>query len=71
MFEQRPAFVARKNPGSGWEVDILWPDGETEAIKGFMTEHDAVKWIAEHSKAWQGNTNDKAPQAPRPEPGRL
>ena len=71
MFEQRPAFVARKNPGSGWGVDILWPDGETEAIKGFITEHDAVKWIAEHSKAWQGNTNDKAPQAPRPEPGRL
>ena len=71
MFELRPAFVARKNPGSDWGVDILWPDGETEAIKGFITEHDAVKWIAEHSKAWQGNTNDKAPQAPRPEPGRL
>jgi hypothetical protein len=49
MSEQRPTFVARKNPGSGWGVDILWPDGETEVIKGFITEHDAVKWIAEHS----------------------
>jgi len=43
MFEQLPTFVARKNPGSGWGVDILWPDGETEVIKGFITEHDAAK----------------------------
>ena len=48
MSEQRPTFVARKNPGSGWGVDILWSDGETEVIKGFITEHDAVKWISEH-----------------------
>ena len=32
-------------------VDILWPDGETEVVKGFITEHDAAKWIAEHSHA--------------------
>jgi hypothetical protein len=62
--EQRPTFAARKNPGSGWGVDILWPDGETEVIKGFITEHDAAKWITEHSRALQGNTNDKSPQAP-------
>jgi hypothetical protein len=62
MFEQRPTFVARKNPGSGWGVDILWPDGETEAVKGFATEHDAVKWIAEHSEGRHGNANDKSPQ---------
>jgi hypothetical protein len=46
MSEHRPTFVARKNPRSGWVVDILWLDGETEVIKGFITEHDAVKWIA-------------------------
>jgi hypothetical protein len=56
--------VARKNPGSGWGVDILWPDGETEVIKGFITEHDAARWIAEHSGAWQVNTNDKSPHTP-------
>src|SRR6476620_3202434 len=29
-------FVARKgNPGFGWVVDVLWPDGETEVVKGF------------------------------------
>ena len=43
--------MARKNPGTGWRVDILWPDGETEVVKGFITEHDAAKWIAEHSQA--------------------
>ena len=64
MFEQRPTFMARKNPGTGWGIDILWPDGETEVIKGFITEHDAVICIAEHSKAWQENTNNKSPQTP-------
>jgi hypothetical protein len=63
MLEQRPTFGARKNPGFGWGVDILWPDGETEVVKGFITEHDAAKWITEHSKAWPGNTNDP-PQTP-------
>jgi hypothetical protein len=57
MPEQRPTFVARKNPGSGWAVDVLWPDGETEVIKGFVTEHDAAKWIAERSEAPQKNNN--------------
>jgi hypothetical protein len=54
--EHRPTFVARKNPGFGWVVDVLWPDGETEVIKGFITEHDAANWIAEHSRALQGKT---------------
>jgi hypothetical protein len=63
MFEQRPTFMARKNPGTGWGIDVLWPDGETEVIKGFITEHDAAKWIAEHSNGWQENTNSNSPQA--------
>jgi hypothetical protein len=63
MFEHRPTFMPRKNPGTGWGVDILWPDGETEVIKGFVTEYDALKWITEHehSQAWQGNANQKQP----------
>ena len=52
------AIVARKNLGSGWGVDILWPDGETEVIKGFVTEYDAAKWIAEHSEAWREADRD-------------
>jgi hypothetical protein len=67
MFEQRPTFGARKNPGSGWEVDILWPDGETEVIKGFIAEYDAVKWIAdhEHSKARPEIRMTNHPRRPR------
>jgi hypothetical protein len=64
MFEQRPTFLARKNPGIGWGIDILWPDGETEVIKGFLTEHDAGKWISEHCAASQGNANDEPSQTP-------
>jgi hypothetical protein len=57
MTEQLPAFMACKNPGTGWRIDILWPDGETEVIKGFVTEHDAAKWISEHSTTWQENAD--------------
>ena len=65
MIEQRPIFMPRKNPGTGWGVDILWPDGETEVIKGFITEYDAVKWITEYEhSAQQGNTNQKPRQTP-------
>jgi hypothetical protein len=53
MFEQQPVFIARKNPGTGWGVDIQWPDGEMESIKDFITEWDAAKWIAEYSNAWR------------------
>ena len=55
MSEDRPVFVARKNPGLGWVVDVLWPDGETEVIKGFTAELQATEWIAKHSKDWHEN----------------
>jgi hypothetical protein len=55
MSEYRPIFVARKNPGLGWVVDILWPDGETEVIKAFTTEKQAAEWVAKHSETWHEN----------------
>jgi hypothetical protein len=65
MLEQQPTFMPRKNPGTGWGVDILWPDGETEVIKGFITEYDAVKWITEYERsARRRDTNQKPPQTP-------
>ncbi|MCP1972084.1 hypothetical protein J2R87_005824 [Bradyrhizobium elkanii] len=51
--------MASKNPGFGWRIDILWADGETEVIKGFVTEHDATKWISEHSLTYQQNTSQQ------------
>jgi len=59
MSEQPPTFVARKNPGSGWGVDILWPDGETEVVKGFATDKQAAEWIAKHSEDRVGNTGNR------------
>jgi hypothetical protein len=37
-------------------VDVLWPDGETEVVKGFATEKQAAEWIAKHSEDRVGNT---------------
>ena len=34
-------------------VDV-WPDGETEVVKGFATEQQAAEWIAKRSEGWQG-----------------
>jgi hypothetical protein len=48
----------KRCPSSDWGVDILWPDGEAEVIKGFVKEYDAVKWIAEHSEAWREADRD-------------
>ena len=57
--ECRPTLIARKgNPEFGWVVDLLWPDGETEVIKGFATEHETFEWIIQHSKGLQGNRED-------------
>jgi hypothetical protein len=33
-------------------VDVLWPDGETEVVKGFAIEQQAAEWIAKHSEDW-------------------
>ena len=55
--ESQPTLMARKgNPGFGWVVDVLWPDGETEVIKGFAAEHETVEWINQHSKGLQGKS---------------
>jgi hypothetical protein len=50
MSECRPTMIARKGPGFGWVIDVLWSDGETEVIKGFATEHETVEWVNQHSK---------------------
>jgi hypothetical protein len=54
MSEHRPTFVVRRNPGFGWVINVLWPDGE-EVIKGFANEKEAAEWVAKHSESWQEN----------------
>src|SRR6202163_3696693 len=68
MSEYRPAFVARKgNPGFGWVVDVLWPDGETEVVKGFATEKQAAEGIPKNSQEGWGNA-EGPPKTRRREP---
>ena len=67
MSEYRPAFVARKgNPGFGWVVDVLWPDGETEVVKGFATEQQAAEWIANELGLKARNDNPSGAYGPLP-----
>jgi hypothetical protein len=47
--------VRERAPGLGWFIDILWPDGETEVIKGFTTKQQAAEWAGKHSENWREN----------------
>ena len=42
-----PSQRGKATPDSVWVVDVLWPDGDTEVVKGFATEKAAAEWIAE------------------------
>ena len=64
MFEHDQLSWLGKIPELAGGSIFYGPMGETEAIKGFITEHDAVKWIAEYSKAWQRITDDKPSETP-------
>jgi hypothetical protein len=64
MVEQIPTFAARKNPGTGWGIDIPWPDGETEVVKGFITEHDVVKLLSIQGRGSEARTTSH-PKRPR------
>ena len=62
MSEHRPTFVARKNPGFGWVVDVLWPEQSPRASVAhqrllFTAEKtciDCHKGIAHHLPDMRG-----------------
>ncbi len=58
MTESRPTFTPRKKaaPAVGWVVDATWPSGQVDTIEGFASERMAVKWIAERSETWLGDS---------------
>jgi hypothetical protein len=64
MFEHDQLSWLGKIPELAGGSIFYGPMGEREAIKGFITEHDAVKWIAEYSKAWQRITHDQPSETP-------
>lgn len=58
MTEPRPTFTARRKtpPAIGWIVEATRPNGQVDKIEGFSSEAKAVKWIAEQSETWLGNS---------------
>jgi NTP pyrophosphatase (non-canonical NTP hydrolase) len=37
---------------SDWYVEVRWPDGQTEKVSGFSSEHHALGWIEHESPGW-------------------
>jgi len=38
--------------GEGYFVRVTFPDGKTDAIYGFATRADAIKWIRREAIVW-------------------
>ena len=56
IFEARPLKSA-----GGWFVRVSWRHGQVEHVSGFISAHDAQKWIEEKSEAWlRGRTSARS-----------
>jgi hypothetical protein len=49
MGDQR-AVLTPVQDGDIWHVQIIWPNGKMDFVRGFSSEGDAVKWMDRH--AW-------------------
>ena len=48
-----PAFEARSlKSASGWYVRVAWPNGKRDRVPGFVTQHEAQRWIEGKAPAW-------------------
>jgi hypothetical protein len=48
-----PTFKPRAfKDGSGWHVEVEWPDGTTQHVDDFGSEAEAGDWIARKSEQW-------------------
>ena len=54
MKSNRPMFKVRfLDDGSGYVIDAVWPNGNTEQLLGLYTAPlYAQQWVIEHSEAW-------------------
>jgi hypothetical protein len=49
----RPTFKPKPfMDGSGWHVDVEWPDGVIRHVDDFGSGSEAREWIAKKSQAW-------------------
>ena len=48
-----PAFEARHlASASGWYVRVAWLNGKRDHIPGFVSRHEAQRWIEEKAPTW-------------------
>jgi hypothetical protein len=62
----RPTFRTKElKHGSGWYVEVEWPDGMPEQVTGFKSEIEAHGWITRESEEWlrTGTVGMAAPSA--------
>jgi hypothetical protein len=51
--DSEPSFEVDENRiGEGYFVRVTFPDGKTEAVYGFATRADAIKWVRCEAIVW-------------------
>jgi hypothetical protein len=49
----KPTFTQRLyGDGSGYLVEVEWPDGFTQHVEDFGSESEALEWIDQKSDDW-------------------
>jgi hypothetical protein len=52
------SFQARRLARApGWYVRVEWPNGRCDHIPGFVTQHEAQRWIDQKGEAWANEAN--------------
>jgi len=52
MAEPTPNFERRKTEDGGWSVFLVSPSGQESQVGSFLTEAEALTWIASDSPVW-------------------
>jgi hypothetical protein len=54
----RVSFEARRLARApGWYVRVAWPNGRCDHIPGFVTQHEAQRWINQKGDTWVNEAN--------------
>jgi hypothetical protein len=54
MQNKNPVFSVRSlGNGTDYVIDVRWPDGATEEVRGvFASPDDAARWVNDSSGSW-------------------
>ena len=63
-FEPRPA-----QSGGGWEILVIWPDGQTDLVDGLHSEAEADQWIEAELSSWDYHQRKSLPGGEHKTPG--